>query len=515
VVSKPIKGILAAAFIAGCGLVFFFFNAAGLMLVIFVSMLVAIAKSKYDRMLVAMAAGTITFFVVFFTFAFKPGGTDVSAYDEFARGLIGSPADNFVNLRSIMLIAGMMIIIQICIMGGVFQVFAFSLIKLTKGNGYAMMVVFSFLAVFTTAVFNDILTVILLVPLTIEVCKILDVNPKTYVLLEAIMIKVGATFFSISSIANILITGYFKVSFSEFFVNIGVYSIFTFVVTIFFFLGTYSGKLEPAKVGVDILLEYKASSFIPDKKLTTKCVVVLVGVLTLFTLNIPNLPADVVTISAAGLLLFWSRLETKEVMHRVDFKLLVYLFGIFIVTGGMEATGLIAFIKTAVSNINITNPIFLVLFALGVSAGLSAFIDNVPITRVLIPIIAALIPDGSPNSAFKMPVLCMLVFGLNVGDNLTPFGDTLMTFNVAEQHKLILKPGEFFNIAFKTTMFQYASLLVLFILQIDLVLGLWILLAYVVGIVVVVRAFKVKMPFTFKNALLFVRSLFRRNKKQP
>jgi hypothetical protein len=77
-----------------------------------------------------------------------------------------------------------------------------------------------------------------------------------------------------------------------------------------------------------------------------------------------------------------------------------------------------------------------------------------------------------------------------------------------------LKPGEFFNIAFKTTLFQYASLLVLFILQIDPVLGLWVLLAYVVGIVVVVRAFKVKMPFTFKNALAFIRSLFRSSKKQ-
>ncbi len=483
------------------------------MLVVFVSMLVAIAKSKYDRMLIAMAAGTVTFFIVFFTFIFK-GSTEVSAYDEFARGLIGSPTDNFVNLRSIMLIAGMMIIIQVCIMGGVFQLFAFSLIKLTKGNGYAMMIVFCFLAVFTTAVFNDILTVILLVPLTIEVCKILDVNPRTYVLLEAIMIKVGATFFSISSIANILISGYFEVSFSDFFLNIGVYSIFTFVITIFFFLGTYSGKLESAKVGVDILLEYSASSFIPDKKLTAKCVIVLVGVLTLFTLNVPNLPADVITISAAGLLLFWSRLETKEVMQRVDFKLLVYLFGVFIVSGGMEATGLIGFIKDAVSYINITDPLFLVLFALGVSAGLSAFIDNVPITRVLIPIIAALIPEGSPNFAFKMPVVCMLVFGLNVGDNLTPFGDTLMTFNVAEQHNLYLKPGEFFNIAFKTTLFQYASLLVIFFLQIAPMLGLWVLLAYIVSTVIVVWVFKVKMPFTFKNALLFIRSLFQRKKKQ-
>jgi Na+/H+ antiporter NhaD/arsenite permease-like protein len=253
------------------------------------------------------------------------------------------------------------------------------------------------------------------------------------------------------------------------------------------------------------------SSFIPDKKLTTKCVVVLVAVLALFALNIPNLPADVITISAAGLLLFWSRLETKEVMSRVDFKLLVYLFGIFIVSGGMEATGLIGLIKEAVSHINITDPLFVILFALGISAGLSAFIDNVPITRVLIPIIATLI-EGTPG--MKMAALCMMVFGLNVGDNLTPFGDTLMTFNVAEQHKLYLKPKEFFDIAFKTTMFQYLNLLILFIFQINLVLGLWILLAYVVGIVVVVRAFKVKKPFTMRAAFKFVASWFKRKKTE-
>jgi Na+/H+ antiporter NhaD/arsenite permease-like protein len=275
-------------------------------------------------------------------------------------------------------------------------------------------------------------------------------------------------------------------------------------------MGTYSGKIESAKVGVDILLEYKVSSFITDKRLATKCIIVLVCVLTLFALNIPNLPADVITITAAGLLMFWSGIDAKDVVQKVDFKLIMYLFGVFAVSGGMEATGLVTFIANAVTSININNPLAIVVFALLISAGLSAFIDNIPITRVLIPIIAALIPDE--HSPLKMAVVCMFVFGVNVGDNLTPFGDTLMTFNVAEQHKLHLTPKDFFEIAFKTTLFQYATLLVLFSLQINFALGLWFLLAYVVGIIVVVKVFKVKMPFTMKAAFRFVTSMFKKKK---
>ncbi len=487
------------------------------MLVIFITMLVVIAKSKYDRALVAMIAGIITFFVVFFTSvvsqpaSIDPNGADAYAYDIFVKGLVGSPTDNFTNLRSLLLVTGMMFIIQICVMGGLFQVFAFSLIKLTKGNGYALLIVFCFLAVFATAVFNDILTVILLVPLTIEVCRILGVDPKTYVLLEAIMVKVGATFFSISSVSNIMISGYFDVAFGDFFLNIGVYSIVTFVVTIFFLLGTYNKKLKSASVGVDILLEYSVGSFIHDKKLLAKCLVVLFAVLTMFALNIPNFPADVVTITAAGILLLWSGVDMKELVQRVDFKLIMYLFGIFIVSGGMEATGLITIITDGVRSINITDPLALAAFALAISAGLSAFIDNIPITRVLLPIIAGLIPvDATPS--IRMAIICMLVFGVNVGDNLTPFGDTLMTYNVAEQNKLFMKPVEFFNIAFKTTLFQYATLLVIFSLQINPILGLWFLLAYVIGAVAIILIFKVRMPFTFKAAILFAFGWFKRKK---
>ncbi|NMC08393.1 MAG: hypothetical protein GYA24_24510, partial [Candidatus Lokiarchaeota archaeon] len=113
----------------------------------------------------------------------------------------------------------------------------------------------------------------------------------------------------------------------------------------------------------------------------------------------------------------------------------------------------------------------------------------------------------------RMAVICMLVFGVNIGDNLTPFGDTLMTFNVAEQHDLHMKPADFFNVAFKTTIFQYATLLAIFYLQINLTFGLWFLLAYVVGLVVMIKVFKMRMPFTFKNAMLFIRSFFKRRKE--
>ena len=50
-------------------------------------------------------------------------------------------------------------------------------------------------------------------------------------------------------------------------------------------------------------------------------------------------------------------------------------------------------------------------------------------------------------------------------------------------------------------------------LQINPTLGLWFLLAYFIGVVVVVKAFKVRMPFTFKAALRFVLGWFKRKKE--
>ena len=63
-----------------------------------------------------------------------------------------------------------------------------------------LMIIFCSVTVFISAILNNILTVIIIIPLTITVSRILNINPGPYILTQAVLVNVGGTVFSISSI---------------------------------------------------------------------------------------------------------------------------------------------------------------------------------------------------------------------------------------------------------------------------------------------------------------------------
>jgi Na+/H+ antiporter NhaD/arsenite permease-like protein len=143
--------------------------------------------------------------------------------------LFGTESEGFVNLHSLILIISMMLIVAISNEAGLFQYIALNLIKLSKGKPLYLMSIFCLITIFISAILNNILTVIILIPLTITVSRILNVNPSAYILTQAILVNIGGTFFTISSIPNILISTYADIQFIDFFLNVGTISLIIFV----------------------------------------------------------------------------------------------------------------------------------------------------------------------------------------------------------------------------------------------------------------------------------------------
>ena len=62
----------------------------------------------------------------------------------------------------------------------------------------------------------------IIIPLTITVTRILNIDPEPFIITQAVLVNIGGTFFSLSSIPNILITGSSGIGFNEFFLNVGL-----------------------------------------------------------------------------------------------------------------------------------------------------------------------------------------------------------------------------------------------------------------------------------------------------
>ena len=372
----------------------------------------------------------------------------------------------------------MMFIVQISNEAGLFQFFALNLIKLSKGKPLYLMSIFCFITILISAVLNNILTVIILIPLTITVSRILNINPAPYILTQAILVNIGGTFFTISSIPNILISNYAEIQFIDFFLNVGLISIIIFAFTLLLFILIFKKSLEIPQEGIKILREFNVWNFVPNKILLIKSLASLILLFSMFII-IPTslLGTDIIALVIALILILISRIEVKEIFSKIDFELILYLLGIFVIAGGLEILGVVQVLGEAMANISGGDLLSQLLIILWVSAFLSSAIDNIPITKVLIPVVGTI--NGLYPSNIGDQFYYSLAIGANWGDNLTPLGDNILVVQLAEANKRPISFKQFFRIGFFTTIYQliivsiYYTLIFNFSIGILIVLGIF------------------------------------------
>jgi len=137
---------------------------------LFILSIILIASEKINRAVVVLSASCITYSVLIFI--------EHAKYQLIVDFLIGTAEDNYGNLRSLVLIVSMMMIVEISNTGGLFQFMAFKLIQFTKGEPVKLLFTFCTLSVILSVFLNNILTAIILIPLTITVSRILSIRPQ-------------------------------------------------------------------------------------------------------------------------------------------------------------------------------------------------------------------------------------------------------------------------------------------------------------------------------------------------
>ena len=436
----------------------------------FIGVILLIVTEKLNRAIAALTGATITYFVLIFIEGFQ--------FSVIVELLFGTETDGFVNLHSLILIIGMMFIVSISNEAGLFQFLAIKLIKLSKGKPIRLMLILCLLCVFISAILNNILAVIILIPLTITVSRILNIDPSPYILTEAVIVNLGGSIFLISSIPNILIATYAGITFIDFFLNVGLISLIILIFTLLFFVFLYKKDLYIPKEGISVLDEFNVWNLVQNKPLMYECIAALSLLMILF-ITIPSsiISPDMIALSIALSLIIFSRLNPKELISKIDYELIFYLLGIFIIAGALETLGLLQIIGRELSSIGAGDLFIQMILILWISALLSSTIDNIPITKVLIPVIGTM--SNNVSSTNRNQLYYSLAIGANWGDNLTPLGDNILVINLAEQNKRPISFKLFFKLGFFTTIYQLAIVTLIFTLLFHFYIGLSIILLIV------------------------------------
>lgn len=296
-----------------------------------------------------------------------------------------------IEWETIFLLIGMMILVGISNQTGMFQYVAVKAAQFAKGNPVRLLIYLSVITAIGSAFLDNVTTVLLIVPVTFSVTRILKVNPLPYLVSEIIASNIGGTATLIGDPPNIMIgTANKHLTFNDFIINLAPVVIVIMIVTIFILIKYYRKQLVVNEEQVKELMKLSAADYISDKLLMIKSISVLILTISGFALHsIINVEAAVIAVSGATILMLIGvkEHELEEVFHTVEWVTIFFFAGLFVLVGGLIDAGIISNLASRMLEITEDNFTFMAMLVLWVSGIASATIDNIPFVATMIPLI--------------------------------------------------------------------------------------------------------------------------------
>jgi len=388
---------------------------------------VVISLEWMHRTLVSLLGAAIILFVTY-----TLGTWDKSFYIISFDDAMGA-----IDLNVIFLLMGMMLFVGVMKKTGMFQFLAYKAYALAKGNVFVLSFVLQVVTAVISAFLDNVTTMLLVLPVTIEIAVTLKINPLTLLVPEAFASNVGGTATLIGDPPNILIGSYAGLTFGQFVQNLTLICSISLVASSLFLIWWNKKEYLKAEVkDVNRTVEFLKDQYkITNKKLMNQGLLLLGFTILLFALHgFLHMQVSVAALIGSLLLLAISGEDIVEMLEKeVEWPTLVFFIGLFMVIAGAEETGLIQVIANWVKDVSRGNLTAAIVIVLWVSAIASAFIDNIPFTATMLPIIAFL--NQTIPGAESGVLWWSLSLGACLGGNGTMIGASanVVTVGLAEK----------------------------------------------------------------------------------
>ncbi|MDD2389686.1 MAG: SLC13 family permease [Desulfobacterales bacterium] len=360
-----------------------------------------------------------------------------------------------IDMNVIFLLMGMMIIVGILKNTGVFQWCAYISYKLAKGKVFVLAIYLMIFTAIASAFLDNVTTMLLLTGVAIEICTSLSINPLSMLIPLVLASNVGGTATLIGDPPNIMIGSFAGLTFMHFVVALGMICVLSTVALIVYTKMVWGKDYDSAKVdNVSKYIEQLKEKYkIKDPSLLRYGLAVLLFVVFLFLSHgYWHMEVSIAALMGAAVLLTIA-LATKKVHlielieKDIEWPTLMFFIFLFILVGAVESSGLLALIADWILKLSQGNFIIACSLILWVAAVLSAFVDNIPFTATMLPIVAYLsqVIPGAENTLWWA-----LALGACFGGNGTMIGASanVVTMGIAESKGYKISFIGFLKVAF-------------------------------------------------------------------
>lgn len=323
-----------------------------------------------------------------------------------------------IEWDTVLFVTSMMIIVAVAGGSGMFQYLALTLARPSGGVHKSLYTIFLLFVFFISLFLDNVSTTLVMAPLTIQVCRALEIDFKPFLVSEAIVCNIGSIPSIVGAVPNIVIAEATELDAGLLFITFMPLSFLLLLVTWFLLGRHYSSSFGETDFDrVDFLFDIDPSMMIKSRTDFWASAIAFGFLVTGFALG-PSLsikPVMVALLVAAALLIL-AHDRAVEFLAEVGWDTVFFLVGLFGLVGALSLTGLISALGDVLGGIIGDNSLLAIVFMIWVPATLSAFLDNLPVSAVLAPIALQLAPVSS-----ILPLT--LVFAVGVGGNVfTPLG---------------------------------------------------------------------------------------------
>lgn len=327
---------------------------------------------------------------------------------------------NYIDFNVIFLLVSMMIIVNITAKSGVFNWMANGVLKFTKGNPKLVLLTLGLCTAIASAFLDNVTTVILIMPITFIVAKELDLDPIPLLITEIITSNIGGTATLIGDPPNIIIGSAAGLSFGDFLMELTGIVTVILLVSVGVLMFIFRKKLQTTPEKMQHVERIDNSKTIINAKLMIRSTIVLALVIAGFLLqDIIHLQASIVAMSGAAFLLLFEKPE-KEILHKVEWNTILFFIGLFVIIGGLEASGGIAIIANKMLEVTQGSQNATAMIILWASGILSGIIDNIPYTITMTPMLGHI--QNTMGIEYAHPLWWCLSLGACLGGNMTIIG---------------------------------------------------------------------------------------------
>lgn len=412
-----------------------------LLAIVLLSIYIVLAFEIVHRTVIVLVAATIAIIIGITTGLFE-----AEKSFEFAI--------NSIDFNTIGLLLGMMVIVTILAETGIFQYIGIKMSKASKGSMLKLLVMMSVFTAVTSMFIDNVTTVLLMIPVTISIFKTFRMSPVPFILAQVLASNVGGTATLIGDPPNIMIGSAAGIDFNTFFIHMGPTIGVSLIVSLILFKVFFRKDLRASPQNLEEIMSQDEKSFIKDKSLLAKSLLVLFGTIALFVIHgILHVEPSIIALGGAGVLLLISRIKPEKIFHEVDWSTLIFFACLFITINVGRESGMIDALAKVALGITEGDPWANFFMITWLSAIASAFVDNIPFAATMIPLIDVLNQNPTIAAEFNYaisPLWWALALGVGLGGNGTLIGSSagIIAIGLAEKHGYRITFNQFFKVGF-------------------------------------------------------------------